>query len=257
MKTLAGLCLAFSLAACSGMKLQSPVVFEKTAQAPVMSRYVAPQRAPSQVQASAAMAEGACNRQQQADCLELRALSVLMNPANSVVSGLGQFARNEQERYERTASKGGQVWDGYRAGTLQAASPKSFVVCMYAYKAPKNTMKSYRVNGKPSAQHGHEVQSSEFEEISTSICPQLDPMFGKVTADHAYRIRSSGADAIGASLQIPKSWIEKGKTRLVLCPEGEGIVYPTKGGLWVSPESLDWYIGRGTTRVLLPVVSQK
>lgn len=245
-----GIVLATLLGGCAG----SGVVKQTQASPPAVA-VTAPAAAP----APTATAHVACERQQQPGCFELRALSFRWDARNQLLRGLDKPYASQAERQRRVQTLGPTLWEGYRAGKLQAAAPKSYIVMMWNVSAvPAGNMAAYRVNGA-----SHVVTKVAVEDVTgTTKVPVFDTSVSTLgNPQRVYRIRTDGTDAVGTSIQFPWSMVTD-TTVILVCPENSESVYPGgkpgKGnGLWVTTADVGWLKGKGSTRGLLPFVLSK
>lgn len=245
---LAALAVAFLLTACAGVKLQSPVVIDKSAS----QARPAPTTASAQSSAPST-AHMDCEQMLQKGCEELRVLSFRWDGQNSALAGLDKPYTSQEERQRRAQFLGPQLWEEYRKGNLSAAAPRSFLIYMWKVNdVPIANLSAYRVNTR-----SHRVGKAPVEEVRGAPAPVFDPTVTNLGAPQkVFRVRTDGADAVGASIQFPWSMITEG-TYILVCPEQTPVVYPPGKdmGLWLTPQSLKWLKDKPSVRVLLPFLS--
>jgi len=209
------------------------------------------QAAPAPV-AAAPLSSVDCEAQQQAGCWELRTLSFGWDAKNSALSGLNRPYATQAERQDRAQFLGPRLWEEYRAGKVKAAAPRSYLIYMWnVNEVPTSNLSAYRVNSPQ-----HRVAKAPVEEVLNASAPVFDPATNLGKPARVFRVRTSGTDAVGASVQVP--WVMMtDKTYLLFCPEGTPVVYPPGKdvGLWITPESIKWLRAKGSKRLLVPFVA--
>ncbi len=194
-----------------------------------------------------------CEVQQQTGCWELRVLSFGWDAKNPALTGLDRPYGNQAERQERAQFLGPKLWELYRAGKLQAAKPRSYLVYMWNVSSvPTSNLSAYRVNSPQ-----HTVTKVTVEEVQGAKAPVFDQTVSNLGApQRVFRVRTDGTDAVAASVQVPWTMVT-GQTYILICPEGTPVVYPAGKdmGLWITPPSLSWLKGRESKRGLVPFIA--
>jgi predicted small secreted protein len=254
--SLAAALVSGGCATVKGMGEDLNKVFTPASQAQATPTPAATASQPVQAQsapvAAASPSSVDCEAQQQTGCWELRVLSFGWDAKNSALAGLDRPYANQAERQDRAQHLGPRLWEEYRAGRVKAAAPKSYLVYMWnVNEVPTSNLSAYRVNTPK-----HTVVKTTVEEVTNAPAPVFDPATNLGKPARVFRVRTTGADAVGASVQVP--WdMPTDTTYLLFCAEGTSVVYPPgkNVGLWITPESIKWLRAKGSKRLLVPFVA--
>lgn len=200
----------------------------------------------------------ACTTPRQKGCIQIDVLNARWDGSNPIMVGLDQPYHDDVERRRRVKSIGPDVWEGYKAGTVQAAGSRIFLVYMWNMDTSVSAshMAAYRRNG--SSPQG--LVKVPVENTWRYSVPQFDPVSNLGRPTTVFRVHADGKDSIGVAFQFPWSAVTE-KTYILVCTEDRASVYPNRitadEGLWITPEYLNAAKERGWVYIIIPFLSKR
>lgn len=194
---------------------------------------------------------GECTHPNQEGCYDLVIGNFKVGPRTQ---GLDKPYANEKEHGYRVLKLGSELMASAKAGNVETAKSRSFLVYVYGNSA---TPTAYKIRI-----HEGRTQSapSSVEDVTGKV---KYPTFADGKKDlgaptKVYRIQSPFA---GASVQWP--WPKLSGVTFLICAEDHLTVYPPDGegvqkqGLWVMPEQLAALQSQGVRGSIAPFVSKE
>ena len=194
---------------------------------------------------------GECTKGNQEGCYDLVVGNFKVGPKTQ---GIDKTYADEKEHGYRVLKLGSELMAEAKAGNVETAKSRSFLVYVYGNSAVPTAYK-IRV-------HEGRTQSapSSIEDVTGKV---KHPSFADGKKDlgaptKVYRIQSP---FVGASLQWP--WDKLTGVTFLICAEDHLTVYPPDGegmkkqGLWVMPEQLAALQSQGVRGSIAPFVSKE
>ncbi len=200
-----------------------------------------------------------CTAQLQIGCIEVRVLNFKYD---AQVHAKAITATTAREQQLRAQNLGPAQWGSFVKGETKASRGRTFLVFAYNIgNVSAANLSAYRVNGDATRSVKHTVVKADVKEVTGTVPVATfdSATTARLGTPRVFRITAEGADAVGASIQVPWS-VVGGNTHLIICTEDSLTVFPSKigtqlNGHHVSKETLMHYKKVGELRVLAPFFS--
>lgn len=190
---------------------------------------------------------GECKQPGQVGCYDLLVLNAKYDASNTLMRGIDKPYSNQEERAYRINELGPVLYKGYRAGQVQAAKARTFLVYVWGNVGSPT---AYTVSGGTTT-------LSQAEDVTGKVAyPKFGASSNLGAPGKVYRIQAS---SIGAAIQFP--WGGLDQATMLICAEDHETVYPADGkaekkqGLWIMPQQLAILKQAGVKGSIVPFVS--